>query len=87
MTKGQRAMAVAMIIPPQQGKKKTSSISEEVSSAHISRAHTILKHASDLAASVIAGSISLDNAYEAARIRKGRAEGCVARILDNENVC
>jgi hypothetical protein len=80
MTKSQRAMVVAKITPMQQGKKKTSSISEEVSSTHISRARTVLRHAPDLAASVIAGHISLDNAYEEARIRKGRTETYESRF-------
>jgi hypothetical protein len=59
MTKGQRAMATAMIIPAQQGKKKTPSISEEVSSAHLSRACTVLRHAPDAAALVLSGAIRL----------------------------
>jgi hypothetical protein len=40
----------------------------------------VLHHASDLADSVLAGSISLDNAYEEARIRKGRAETYKSRF-------
>jgi hypothetical protein len=46
---------------------------------YISRARAVLDHA-DLADSVINGSISLDNAYDEARIRKGRAETYEARF-------
>jgi hypothetical protein len=46
----------------------------------IGNAAVVLKHAPDLADSVLNGSISLDNAYEEARIRKGRAETYESRF-------
>lgn len=46
----------------------------DVKRPRIAKAAVVLKHAPDLANSILAGSISLDNAYEEARIRKGRAE-------------
>jgi hypothetical protein len=67
MTKGQPAMVVAMVIPLQQGKKKTSSETEEVSSALISNARTVLRHTPDAAPLVLSGALSLDMAYKNAR--------------------
>lgn len=84
MTKGQRAIVVAMIYPePQKLRRKDSSPFEtkELSSGKLSQARTVLRHAPDLADSVINGSISLDNAYEEARIRKCQAETYEARFL------
>jgi hypothetical protein len=82
MTKGQRAIVVAKIYPEPEkgGRGKNSSVTKEFSSERLSLARTVLRHAPDLAASVIAGSISLDNAYEEARIRKGRADTHEARF-------
>lgn len=74
MSKGQRAMVVAKISPESQQGKRTSIKTIEVSPGYVNHACIVLQHAPDLAASVLAGSISLDNAYEEARIRKGRAE-------------
>jgi hypothetical protein len=51
-----------------------------VSSDYLRQARFVLKHGSDLADSVLNGSISLDNAYEEARIRKGQRAMAVARI-------
>ena len=54
MTKGQRAMAVAMIYPePEQGKSKTSVIITEVgfAASYLSHARTVLRHSPELARS------------------------------------
>ena len=49
MTKGQLAMAVAKIYPkPEQGKRKTSSVTKEVGTSRLSYARTVLRHAPDL---------------------------------------
>lgn len=80
MSKGQRAVAVAKLIPAQQG-KKTSSEMKEVSATHISRARTVLTHAPELSDSVLTGSLSLDKAYEQAKLRKEAANNHEAQIL------
>ena len=55
MTKGQRAMAVAMIYPKtNQGKKTSEDFSEVASRRYINVARTVLEHAPDLAANVLA---------------------------------
>jgi hypothetical protein len=74
MTKGQRAMAVAMIYPePKRGehsefKNRTGGLG--VSKAYLSNARAVLASAPDLAASVLSGTAKLDQAYaEAKRLR------------------
>jgi hypothetical protein len=77
MTKGQRAMAVAMIYPEsQQGKRNaaTSSVSGDVSATRIKMARTILKWAPELASQVLAGAAVLDKAYSIATDRKTAEE-------------
>ena len=76
MTKGQLAMAVAMIYPDtEQGKKsddETSSVTEEVAPSRLSYARTVLTYAPDLAANVLTGSASLDDAYKTMReVKRG----------------
>ena len=82
MTKGQRAMAWAMIYPEPEkgGRGKKSSVTEEfVSSALISNARAVLKHAPDLAAGVLAGA-SLNDAYKTMReVKQGSGSGGVGR--------
>ncbi len=74
MTKGQRAMAVAKIYPEPEkggrGKKSSKTEGFKVSAANISYARTVLQYAPDLAANVLTGSSSLDDAYKTARERK-----------------
>jgi hypothetical protein len=53
---------------------------------YISRARTVIRHAPDLAASVLAGSLSLDKAYEEARIRKGQADTYDSTFAVNLNI-
>ena len=43
-----------------------------MSQQRISQARTVVRHAPDLANAVLAGHLSLDNAYEEARLRKGQ---------------
>jgi hypothetical protein len=84
MTKAQRAIVVAKIYPePQRLKRKNSGSLEikDLNSTYLSQARFILRHAPDLADNVRAGHLSLDNAYEEARIRKGRAETHESRFL------
>jgi ParB-like chromosome segregation protein Spo0J len=74
MSKGQRAIVVATLLETSKVPQQVASKQAGISQQRISQARTILRHASDLADSVRNGSISIDNAYEEARIRKGRAE-------------
>lgn len=84
LTKGQRAMIVAKVIGLGYGKGKSHywdlGDNPKTLENRLSQARTVLRHASDLADSVLAGSLSLDNAYEEARIRKGRAETYESRF-------
>ena len=75
LTKGQQAMAVAMVYPvPEQGgrgKKKTmDETSTLFSQKRLQLARTVLAHSPDLAQAVLAGSKSLDGAYDEARNAK-----------------
>lgn len=51
-----------------------------LSSGLVGNAAVVLKHASDLADSILNGSISLDNAYEEACLRKGQRAVAMAKI-------
>ena len=69
MTKGQRAMAVAMIYPGGSGKganPKNLGLSAEL----IRQGRTVLEYAPDLAANVLSGAEPLDAAYKIASDRK-----------------
>jgi hypothetical protein len=79
LSKGQRAMAVAKIYPDRTPRGQ-SSVSEGITYERVSSARTVLRHAPDLADQVIAGSLSLDKAYEEARLRKGQADTYEARF-------
>lgn len=86
MTKGQRAMAVAMIRPDAEhgGPRKRGASSETkldgLSATRISYARAVLKWAADLADGVLNGATGLDAAYETATQRKNAAEGPAARL-------
>ena len=68
MTKGQRAMAVAMIYPKRIPRGKGSE-TEHFSKALLSNARAVLEHAPGLAAGVLAGA-SLSDAHDEALRRK-----------------
>ena len=74
MTKGQRAIAVAMVYP-EPDTKWSGSVSERenVSKGRLSMARTVIKYASDLADGVLAGQHSLDVVYTIA-IERNRAQ-------------
>jgi hypothetical protein len=77
MTKGQRAMAVAVIYPEpaKGGRGKINAVKiTEFDQSYISHARTILKHAPDLSDSVLSGSGPLNDAYKTALQRKKVAE-------------
>jgi hypothetical protein len=72
MSKGQQAMAVAMMYPePAKTKRKGSGSLESkelgISGARLSQARTVLAYSTDLARAVLAGSIVLDAAYDEAK--------------------
>ena len=76
MTKGQRAMAEAKIYPdPKRGahselNKSTGGLGFD--KAYLSHARIVLVHAPDLAANVLTGAASLDEAYKTARgVKRG----------------
>ena len=76
MTKGQRAMAVAVIYPEPEkgGRGKTIPKPDGISKQRISVARTVLHYAPDLVDGVLAGATSLDDACKMARQRRDEAE-------------
>ena len=75
MTKGQQAMAVAMIYPEPEdrGRGKKGSVAErfpEISKGKVSEARFVLSHAPGLASLVLSGSVKLDAAYTTAKSRR-----------------
>jgi hypothetical protein len=80
MSKGQQAIVVAKVCLETKQSVREAAKQSGLKNNRVAYAFTILRHAPDLANSVIAGSISLDNAYEEARIRKGRADTHEARF-------
>ncbi|MFL9998302.1 hypothetical protein PQR34_44025 [Paraburkholderia sediminicola] len=76
LTKGQKAMLIAVRVPKQQGKKATSLVSKDVHYTRVSQARTVIEHASELVDLVIDGSMGLDAALaEATRRRLSRQRG------------
>jgi len=55
-------------MPASPGRKKTSTETVQVSKQRISYARTVLKYAPDQADAVLAGSVSLDEAYRRAQV-------------------
>jgi hypothetical protein len=74
LTQGQRAIVIAKLFATNKLTQQAASKQTDVKRARIAKAAVVLKHAPDLANSVLGGSISLDNAFEEALIRKGRSE-------------
>jgi ParB-like chromosome segregation protein Spo0J len=79
MTKGQRAMAVAMIYPEAErggrGQKAASSGRfTDIAHQRISQARAVIQWARDLADGVLDGTVSLDAAYKEASDRKKAKE-------------
>jgi len=68
LTKGQQAIALAMIYPEPHSKKSKESLL--FSKMRLSQARSVLRHSRDLAESVLKGSVSLDEALDkVARLR------------------
>ena len=80
MTKGQRAMVVAQVLETNHVSQRKAADSLRIKQPMLAKASIVLHHAPDLTASVIAGHLPLDNAYEEARICKGRAETYESRF-------
>jgi hypothetical protein len=82
MTKGQRAMATAILFPDARkggrGHKNVSK-TEGFKSGYISEARTVLKYTPEVAKSVLVGTKRLDEAYEEAKLLKERNDQLPAR--------
>ena len=77
MTKGQRAIAVAMIYPEPVKTKRSGSVKITdlgVSTGAVSMARTVLKYSKehDLVDEVMSGALRLDKAYEKAQGGRGK---------------
>ena len=72
MTKGQRAMAVAMMYPEGAGRggKDDENFSLHFHKSYLRQARTVLKYTPEYTDAVIAGAKSLSEAYEEAKQRK-----------------
>ena len=70
LTKGQRAMAVAHLCPETGQSVRDAADMAGVGKSRVSQANTVLRHAPELADAVMAGTISLDEAYKEAKQRK-----------------
>ena len=73
-------MVVARVLETNPVSQRKAADSLRIKQPTLAKASIILHHAPDLTASVIAGHLSLDTAYEEARIRKGRADTYEARF-------
>jgi hypothetical protein len=70
MTKGQKAMAVAVLYPDSQQGKRTSLKINEVSGGYVRQARTVLRYAPEYKAAVLAGGKKLSDAYDEAVKRR-----------------
>jgi hypothetical protein len=80
MSKGQRAMAVAKVRFVSNQSINDAANQAGITASRVKYASVVLNHAPDLSNAILMGHLSLDNAYEEARIRKGRAETYEARF-------
>lgn len=83
MTKGQRAMAVAMLYPEPTKYRRggaNAGNTPELDKGYLSHARTVLKWAPELADAVLHGAQSLDTAYAVAQDRKAKAEAPQRRL-------
>ncbi len=81
MTKGQRAMAVAMMFPDsEQGKKTTSLKINEVSGGYIRQARAVISSAPDLVESVLNGARPLNDAYDEAKKRRDAGNSDIEKL-------
>jgi hypothetical protein len=71
MTAAQGAMATAMIYPTPNVRGKKSLAPKDFSAARLSQARAVLAHSPPIAQAVLAGSKSLDEAYNDVQIATG----------------
>lgn len=84
MTKGQRAMAVAMIYPDlgQRGRGNKSVINTDFASSYLKHARAIFSHSRTLAAAVLAGARPLADAYQEVLQATGKFNNESKRLRD-----
>ena len=89
LTKGQRAIATAMLYPNAAKLKRKGSrsgeIPDQLDAGYLSHARTVLRASPDLAANVLSGARSLDDAYsEVLRLQKATQadEARLARLTE-----
>jgi hypothetical protein len=87
LTKGQQAMALAMMYPePEKGGRGKNTEARKAaetagfSSRRLAEARAVLRHSRDLAESVIAGSLSLDDALKQVEELKQQANSTEAKL-------
>lgn len=80
LNKGQQAMVAARALLLCNTSQSAAAKSVGVSQARVGQAKTVLDYAPDLADSVVAGSMPLNNAYEQARARKNAAESDATKM-------
>lgn len=82
LSKSQRAMAVAKAYPEpaKGGRGKNSKVALEFSAQMVSQARTILRLSPDLVDLVLAGTMTVDDAYKKASLRKSEAERLSDRV-------
>ena len=80
LTKGQQAMIAARGAAICHKSQRSISADHGVSQSRLAYATTVLQHAPNLADSVTAGAMSLDEAYKIARENKEKAEGVEAQL-------
>jgi len=79
MSKGQQAMAIALMIETEEGRRDGQanrlSLDSKLSKGDVSKAVTIRRYAADLAPGVLANTESFDGAYTVAVARKREQDG------------
>jgi len=83
LTKGQKAMIAAKagaLTERKRGNQARTAETAGVSAARVRQAETVLAHAPDLADAVVAGTWTLDAAYDEARRRKADLESDERRL-------
>jgi len=86
LTKGQQAMATAILYPEVKGRGNKNPTELGFSDESLRKARTILKYAGDLAGQVRDGGLSLNDAYTAAQDRKKAAtdgDGALKELQEN----
>jgi hypothetical protein len=85
MTAAQRAMATAMIYPEPEkrgrgNKSEKDFAAKSFSSARLSKARAVLKHSPPIAQAILAGSKSLDEAYNEVQVATSKINNDTIRL-------